>query len=76
MKKTVGLLLAVALLAAISGCVRRMKHPTKPPSEWAVDHKACEKEAREFMNERPDNIDYGFEMKLIKNCMKEKGWYK
>jgi len=83
MKKIVPLLLLLIFL--ISGCATGTYHPTKPRSEWAKDHKACERQVRDIVREDPDmydtEVDREFainyrseEQRMIKDCMRRKGW--
>jgi hypothetical protein len=58
------------------GCSHKLQHPTKPRSEWANDNAECEKEVREHIRSAPDVYDALDEMKMIKRCMKEKGWHR
>lgn len=62
-----------AVIVALS-CIHQPVHPTKSEREWASDHKACEVWARETIREEPDTHDDLDEMKMIKTCMKAKGW--
>jgi hypothetical protein len=62
------------LLLLAAGCTHKPYHPTKSDREWAIDHKACEEWAREGIRDDPDTYDAMDEMKMIKICMKEKGW--
>lgn len=55
-------------------CTHKPYHPTKSEREYSVDHKECEEWAREGIRDEPDTYDDLDEMKMIKICMKEKGW--
>lgn len=59
-----------------SGCMSQVHHPTKYKTEWFADHNACEIKVRKLIREdpHPQGYDEMDEMKLIENCMKEKGW--
>ena len=76
-------MLVTALLFA--GCATGTYHPTKPRSEWANDHRDCERQARDIVREEPDlygeEDDQNFimnyrteEQRMIKECMRRKGW--
>jgi hypothetical protein len=66
----VGLVMSLALVS----CTHKPYHPTKTDREWAIDHEACEVWVREGIRSEPDTYDDLDEMKMIKNCMKQKGW--
>jgi hypothetical protein len=66
--------IALALPLYIGACTYKPVHPTKTDREWAADHKACEEWAREGVRKDPDTYDNLDEMKMIKSCMKQKGW--
>lgn len=66
--------MALAVPLLIGGCTHKPVHPTKSDREWAADHSACEKWAREGIRTDPDTYDNLDEMKMIKSCMKTKGW--
>ena len=76
MKIHVIFLSAVVLLLPlfIGACTHKPAHPVKSDRQWAEDHKACEKWAREIIRDEPDSYDNLDEMKMIKSCMKQKGW--
>ncbi len=67
-------LAALALSIATGSCTHKPYHPTKSEREWAGDHEACEVWVREGIRHEPDTYDDMDEMKMIKNCMKAKGW--
>lgn len=73
MKKTLWLLSLVVLLL-VTGCSGKWHHPTKIRSEWGPDHSDCERIVRESIREAPDAYSAIDELKLIKTCMKKKGW--
>ncbi len=66
------LALAISLLSI--SCTHRQHHPTKSDREWTIDHEACEKWVREGIRFEPDTYDTFDEMRLIRQCMKDKGW--
>lgn len=66
--------IALALPLLVGACTHKPVHPTKSEREWAADHKACEEWAREGVRDEPDTYDSLDEMKMIKSCMKAKGW--
>jgi hypothetical protein len=83
MNKIVAICMLLALF--VSGCVTGTYHPTKPRSEWAKDHRECEREVRDIIRDDPDMYDVGFdrgyeisyrteEQRMIKMCMQRKGW--
>lgn len=80
-------ILMLIMALAFAGCATGTYHPTKPRSEWATDHKDCERTARDIAREDPDlydgdgDVDRGFvvnyrseEQLMIKECMRRKGW--
>ena len=66
----------IILLAVlwVAGCTHRPYHPTKSDREWAIDHEACEIAVRSGIRDEPAGYDVYDEMRLIKACMREKGW--
>jgi hypothetical protein len=85
MLKIFTVLILIAALA-IAGCATGTYHPTKPRSEWAKDHRDCERQVRDIVREDPDLYDSGDydnqmvinyhseEQRMIKECMRRKGW--
>ncbi|MEK6193623.1 MAG: hypothetical protein N2F24_05275 [Deltaproteobacteria bacterium] len=84
MRKYITILVLITALA-IAGCATGTYHPTKPRSEWANDHKDCERKARDIAREEPDlygeDVDRDFvvnyrsdEQRMVKDCMRRKGW--
>ena len=67
-------LLAFMCAALAAGCTHKPVHPTKNEREWTLDHQDCEKWVREGIRDDPDTYDRFDEMRLINQCMKEKGW--
>jgi hypothetical protein len=78
-------LLVLITTLAVAGCATGTYHPTKPRSEWANDHKDCERKVRDIVREEPDiygeNEDRSYimnyhseEQRMIKECMRRKGW--
>jgi hypothetical protein len=65
---------ALTIPLLFGACTHKPVHPTKTEREWAIDHKACEVWAREGIRDEPDTYDSMDEMKMIKSCMKQKGW--
>ena len=55
-------------------CTHKPYHPTKSEREWSADHKECEEWTRSGIRREPDTYDSYDEMKMIKACMKQKGW--
>jgi hypothetical protein len=85
MSKRIAILMLITMLA-VAGCATGTYHPTKPRSEWANDHRDCERQVRDIIREEPDLYDGGnynnqFDMnyhseeqRMIKECMRRKGW--
>ena len=71
---TLSAVVALCLLAA--GCTHRPYHPTKTDRDWSIDHQACEVSVRTEIRDAdaPDTYDAMDEMKMIRACMKAKGW--
>lgn len=78
-------IIALLMALAVAGCATGTYHPTKPRSEWAKDHKDCERKVRDITREDPDlygeDPDQQFitnnrsdEQRMIKECMRRKGW--
>ena len=73
--KTEWFVFAVLVMSlALVSCTHKPYHPTKTDREWTIDHEACEVSVRDGIRSEPDTYDDLDEMKMIKNCMKEKGW--
>ena len=68
-----GLIVLAAWLPVIS-CTHTPYHPDKTDREWTIDHEACERWVREGIRSEPDTYDNFDEMRLIRECMKNKGW--
>lgn len=68
------LILAVAVSMISTSCTYKPYHPTKSEREWTTDHEACEVWVREGIRDEPDTYDNFDEMRLIHQCMKDKGW--
>jgi hypothetical protein len=68
------LLMVLITFLIATGCTHKPYHPNKSDREWAIDHEACERWAREGIRDDPDTYDYNDEMKMIRQCMKQKGW--
>ncbi|MBW2177692.1 MAG: hypothetical protein JRH03_12220, partial [Deltaproteobacteria bacterium] len=41
--------LMLATMLILAGCATGTYHPTKPRSEWANDHKDCERRVRDIV---------------------------
>ena len=67
-------LTALAIVLLGLSCTHKPYHPTKDDRQWAIDHKFCEKWAREGIRDDPDTYDHFDEMRIIRECMKRKGW--
>jgi hypothetical protein len=63
-------------LLCLIGCGHQLQHPTKPRSQWAADNTECEKIVRKAIREAPGEYGVYDEIRLIKRCMKEKGWHR
>lgn len=74
MKKRALLYLFAAAALMTAACTHRPYHPTKSDRQWAVDHEECEKSVLTEIREEPAGYDEFDEMKMIKACMKAKGW--
>jgi hypothetical protein len=68
------IILALAISMATAACTHRPYHPNRSEQEWAVDHADCEVWVREGIRDEPDTYDDFDEMRLIRQCMKGKGW--
>jgi hypothetical protein len=68
------IIVAAAVLALTVSCTHKPYHPHKSDREWAIDHAACERWAREGVRDDPDTYDAMDEMKMIRHCMNQKGW--
>ncbi|GAB6907190.1 hypothetical protein JCM12296A_30270 [Desulfosarcina cetonica] len=66
--------LAAAACIGLLACTHRPYHPDKPDRAWASDHADCEVAVRTEIRDEPAAYDQFDEMKMIKACMKEKGW--
>ncbi len=79
--------LMLATMLILAGCATGTYHPTKPRSEWANDHKDCERRVRDIVREDPDIYDGDMDMgrdfvvnhrseeqRMVKECMRRKGW--
>jgi hypothetical protein len=66
------LVLAISLFSV--SCTHKPYHPTKSEREWTIEHEACEAWVREGIRDEPDTYDNFDEMRLIRQCMKDKGW--
>ena len=72
--RNTALVLSAAMVVFLFSCTHKPYHPSKSEREWTIDHEACERWAREGIRDEPDTYDVYDEMKLIRHCMKEKGW--
>lgn len=61
-------------LMLFTSCTHKPYHPNKSEKEWTVDHEICEKSVRAAVRDEPYIYDDFDEMRLIKECMREKGW--
>lgn len=67
-------LLVLAISMVSTSCTHKPFHPTKSDREWTIDHEVCEVWVREGIRDDPDTYDNFDEMRLIRQCMKDKGW--
>ena len=67
-------LMALTISMVSASCTHKPYHPTKSDREWSIDHEACEVWVREGIRDEPDTYDNFDEMRLIRQCMKDKGW--
>jgi len=76
MKRQTGCILLITAIAVCiaSSCTHKPYHPDKSDREWGADHEACEKWVREGIRDEPDTYDNFDEMRLIRQCMQDKGW--
>jgi hypothetical protein len=74
MKKRIVWLAMTAMAAVVVSCTHKPYHPEKSDRQWTIDHEACEKWVREGIRDEPDTYDQYDEMRLIRQCMKDKGW--
>ncbi len=65
---------SIVMTAWIFACTHSPTHPTKSEREWTRDHEACERSVREGIRTEPDTYDIYDEMRLIRQCMRDKGW--
>ncbi len=68
------LVAAAAMCLLSAACTHRPFHPTKTDRDWTVDHEACEVSVRKEVRDEPEIYDAMDEIKMIKACMKAKGW--
>jgi hypothetical protein len=66
--------LSAALAVFSAACTHKPTHPHKSDREWVIDHETCQKWVREGIRDKPDTYDFNDEMRLIRNCMRDKGW--
>ena len=76
MKNRIVLLLLLVLVMSMvsTSCTHKPYHPTKSEREWTIDHEVCEAWVREGIRDDPDTYDHFDEMRIIRECMKRKGW--
>ena len=67
-------MVAVAMSLIAMSCTYKPYHPTKSDRQWTIEHEACQNWAREGIRDEPDTYDYNDEMRIIRKCMKDKGW--
>lgn len=67
-------IVALAVSLFLTSCTHKPFHPTKSEREWNMDHEVCEVWVREGIRDDPDTYDNFDEMRLIRQCMKDKGW--
>ena len=67
-------IVVLAVWLPVISCTHKPYHPDKTDREWTIDHEACERWVREGIRSEPDTYDNFDEMRLIRQCMKDKGW--
>ncbi|MDL2269554.1 hypothetical protein LJC71_05240 [Desulfosarcina sp. OttesenSCG-928-A07] len=69
-------LLAAGMICTVSCAYKPYPyHPTKPDSAWTTDHAECEKAVQKTIQEEGTYVYDGYdEIRLVKLCMREKGW--
>lgn len=67
-------LMGLTISSLLLSCTHKPYHPFKDDREWTIDHKICEKWAREGIRDDPDTYDNFDEIRIIRACMKRKGW--
>lgn len=74
MKKRFLLVFMLSASLIVASCRTGTWHPSKERSEWGKDHAECEQIIRDGVRDNPASYDTLDEMKLIKSCMRKKGW--
>ena len=64
--------LFLMIIVFLAGCAGRWEHPTKRPSEFYQDDRACQSLARGAT----EAIEPGSERPSYESCMWERGWRK
>ena len=64
----------LGLIFLFSACGVTYQHPSKPPSERIKDQHACEEQVRDRMHASHGFDDSYDEWRVIRSCMKRKGW--
>jgi hypothetical protein len=68
------LFLVLSMSLFLGSCTHKPYHPTKSEREWTVDNEDCQQSVREGIRDEPDTYDNFDEMRLINQCMRDKGW--
>lgn len=66
--------LVLAISLCLGSCTHKPHHPTKSEREWPIDNEDCQQSVREGIRDEPDTYDNFDEMRLINECMRDKGW--
>jgi hypothetical protein len=69
---TSGALLGLVFL--LFACGKTYQHPAKPSSARFTDQLTCEEEVRDRMHSSHGFDDAYDEWRIIRSCMKRKGW--
>lgn len=76
MKRKLSMAVLIISIITFTGCAAMIPvHPAKPDSEYYIDKKDCEKNAREYaIGGREDDFSIIDEINFAQRCMREKGW--
>ena len=62
-------------MITVAGCATMVPtHPAKPDSEYYIEKKDCEKNAREYALSDMGDFTMSDEISFAQRCMREKGW--
>ena len=75
MKIWMNFLLLLISCTIIFGCSALVpEHPGKSKSDYYIDKKECERQARSFAYDSQQDFSIIDEMSNIRDCMRTKGW--